>query len=530
MNGASGGGEAHVLAIDMGTGTAKVALVSASGRIAGAAMRPISVIQLPDGGTEHDPEEWWQAVTEAAREAIAEAALPPERVIAVRCATQWAVTVPVDAEGRALSNAISWMDTRGGPHVRRLVDGPVKVEGYSLRKLLRWIRLTGGAPVRSGIDGLGHMLFLKHERPEIYAAAEKLLEPSDYLNLRFTGRAAASYGSIYPCWLTDNRDVSAIDYDPVLVGWAGIDRAKLPDLLPMDAVVGTLLAEVASDLGLSEGTPVLSGLTDLQGAAIGAGAVTEGQGYFSIGTTSWLSCHVSRKKTDIRHQLGTMPSALPGRYMAVAEQGAAGRCLDFVKDNILYGSGPSDPPPPGNAFELLERRAAEVPPGSDGLIFTPWINGVQAPGEDTFTRSAFFNQSLRTTRAHYARATMEGVAYNLRWLRDHVERFANQRFESLNFIGGAAQSTVWSQILADVLDREVRAVAEPRFANAVGAGLSAFTALGRLDPASIPEAIEVKSSYRPDPAATGVHDAQFARFLELYKRNRRIYRRLNAAR
>ncbi len=262
-------------------------------------------------------------------------------------------------------------------------------------------------------------------------------------------------------------------------------------------------------------------------AAIGAGAIGPDRGYFSIGTTAWLSSHISKKKTDIRYQLATMPSALPGRWMVVAEQGAAGRCLEFVKDNILYGSGPGDPPPPEDAFEVLERRAAEAPAGSDGLIFTPWINGVQAPGEDTFTRSAFFNQSLRTTRAHYARAAMEGVSFNLRWLRDHVERFAKQRFEQLNFIGGAAQSAVWCQILADVLGREVRPVANPRFANAVGAAMSAFVALGRIEPEEIPATIELGATYSPERAAADLYDRHFARFMELYRRNRRIYRRLN---
>jgi xylulokinase len=524
-----GGGPDHVLAVDMGTGTAKVALVSADGRIAASALRPIDLIHVPGGGTEQDPEQWWSAVTAAAREAIAAAAIPPERVIAIRCATQWAVTVPVDAEGKAIANAISWLDARGGPHVRKVVEGPINVAGYAPRKLARWIRMTGGAPVRGGFDGLGHMLHLKHDRPEVYAAAEVLLEPSDYLNLRLTGRAAASYGSIYPVWLTDNRDANSVDYDPVLLRWTGIDREKLPDLLPMDAVVGPLLPEVAAELGLREGTPVLTGLTDLQGAAIGAGAVRPEDGYFSIGTTAWLSCHVPKKKTDIRHTLGTMPSAIPGRWMAVAEQGAAGRCLEFVKDNILYGSGPGDPPPPDDAFELLERRAAEVPPGSDGLIFTPWINGVGAPGEDPYTRSAFFNQSLRTTRAHYARAAMEGIALNLRWLRDHVEKFAGQRFELLNFIGGAAQSEVWCQILADVLGREVRPVANPRFANAVGSALSAFVALGRIEPEQIPGAIELAATYSPQPEAARVYDDRFDHFIELYRRNRKIYRKLNSS-
>lgn len=528
MTPAPGEASPHILAIDMGTGTAKAALVSPQGRIAAAAIREIETEQLPGGGAEQDPEQWWRMVVEAAREALEHSGLAPEKVVAVRCATQWAVTVPVDAEGRALASAISWMDTRGGPYVRELVDGPVKLAGYSVGKLPRWLRLTGGAPVLSGIDGLGHLLYFKNERPEVYAAAAAFLEPMDYLNLRLCGRCAASYGTIYPYWLTDNRDVSRVRYDRLLLRRAGIDRAKLPELVPVDAVLGTLTLTACEELGLRPQTRVLSGLSDAQAAAIGAGVVEERQGYVSIGTSSWLSCLVPRKKTDLRHLIATNPAALPGRHQVVAEQGAAGRCLEFVAHNILYGGDAGGPAPPPNLFELLDRQATGVPAGSNGLIFTPWLNGVNAPHEDPYTRSSFFNQSLHTTRAHYVRAVMEGVAYNLRWLKGAVERFAGCRFERLNLIGGAALSPTWCQILADVLGCDVGQVANPRYANAVGAALAGFTALGELNPQEIPAAVELTAIYKPDAAARHVHDRQFEHFLRLYRGNRRLYRRLNA--
>jgi xylulokinase len=511
----------------MGTGTAKAALVSRLGRIAACAIREIETQRLPEGGVEQDPEQWWRAVVAASREARERSGLAPESVVAVRCATQWAVTVPVDADGRALANAVSWMDTRGEPHVRRLVDGPFKLAGYSVAKLPRWLRLTGGAPVLSGIDGLGHILHFKHDRPEVYDAAAAFLEPMDYLNLRLCGRCAASYGTIYPYWVTDNRDVERVRYDPVLLRRAGIDRAKLPELVPVDAVLGRLSSSACEELGLGPGTRVLSGLADAQAATIGAGIVAEGSGYFSIGTSSWLSCLVPRKKTDLRHLLATEPAALPGRHQVVAEQGAAGRCLEFLKENVLYGDGADGPVPPADVYQLLDRQAASVPAGSEGLIFTPWLNGVNAPREDPFTRSAFFNQSLGTTRAHYARAVMEGVSYNLRWLKEAVESFAGRRFEQLNFVGGAALSSTWCQILADVLGCRVGQVANPRYANAVGAALAGFAALGELKTTEIPAAVGLAAVFHPDPADRRLHDRRFADFLRLYHANRKLHRRLN---
>jgi xylulokinase len=311
---------------------------------------------------------------------------------------------------------------------------------------------------------------------------------------------------------------------------AGVDRAKLPELVPVDAVLGPLRPDVAAELGLRPETPVLAGACDGPAATIGAGAVDDYQGYFYIGTTSWLSCHVPRKKTDLRRLLSTMPAVLPGRYMVMAEQGVAGRCLEFLKDALLYPRGEPGIEEPANVWEVLDAQGRSVGAGSDGLLFTPWINGVLAPVGDGTTRSAFFNQSLRTTRAHYVRAVMEGVAYNLRWLRGAVETFVGRPFPELRFIGGGALSDTWCRILADVLGCPIRQMENPRFANAVGGALAAFAALGEIRVDEIPGLVRTATVHRPDPANRETYDELFAEFLELYRRTKPIYRRLNGRR
>ncbi len=515
----------YVLAIDMGSSSAKVAVVSSAGDVVASALRQTTTKIIAAGAVEHDPEEWWRAVCDAAKEAIAVSRVPVQQIIAVACTTLWAVTVAVDEGGVAIGNAISWMDTRGAKYNRAIAGGWPRVQGYGLFKLLKWLRFTGGAPVQSGVDGLGHILFIKNERPEVYARTFKFLEPMDYLNLRLTGQLAASYATMFTYWLTDTRNPNKIDYVPELLAMTGVDRAKLPDLRPVNAVLGTIKPEVAADLGLSPSTRVVMGSCDGHAATLGAGAVRDYEGYFYVGTSSWMSCHVPAKKTDPLHMLTAMPAALPGRYMVSAEQGAAGRSLEFLKD-ILYPTGADSPI---DVYGDMNRLAAEVAPGSDGLIYTPWINGVLAPHEDASTRSAFFNQTARTTRGHYVRAVMEGVAYNLRWLKGHVEKFIGRRFEQLNFIGGGASSDLWCQIQADVLGCTVRQVANPRNANAVGAAMAAFAALGEIAVEEISPRVKIAAEYRPIEINRRIYDRQFREFLEFYKRNRAIYRRLNAA-
>jgi len=516
----------YVLAIDMGSSSVKATLVSQHGELAGTGLRNVDTLLLPGGGAEQDPEQWWKAAIEAAKSALAAAGIRPERIVAVACTTQWAVTVPVDEGGHAIWNALSWMDTRGGRYSRAAVDGWPKIEGYAVSKLLKWVRLTGAAPNHSGVDGFGHIQYFKHERPDVYARTYKFLEPMDYLNLRLTGRCAASYSTIFPYWLTDNRNPNRIAYHPGLLRAGGIERSKMPDLRPVDAVLGELKPEVAEELGLLPGTRVVMGSGDSHAATVGAGCVRDYDGYFCIGTTAWLSCHVPWKKTDVAHSLATMPAALPGRYIVSAEQGTAGRCLEFLKNNILFpvnGQKPAE----SDLYGILNAEAAQVEAGSGGLIFTPWINGVLAPREDHYTRSAFFNQTARTTRAHYVRAVMEGVAFNLRWLKGHVEKFVGRPFAQLNFIGGGATSEIWCQIQADILGCPVRRIANARSANAVGAALAAFSALGEIRVEEIAQIVQVAETYQPEERHRRVYDEQFREFLEFYRRMRPIYRRLN---
>jgi xylulokinase len=521
------GRERFVLAIDMGSTSLKAAVVSNEGEVAASALRSISTDLLPDGGAEQDPEAWWRAALDASKEALLGADVGAERIIAIACTTMWAVTVPVDRDGYAISPALTWMDTRGGPYARAIADGWPRVAGYNARKLARWVRLTAGAPTLSGVDGLGHVLFVKHARPDLYSRTYKFLEPMDYLNLRLTGRMAASAGTIFPYWLTDNRNPERVDYEPSLLRMARIDREKMPDLVPVNSVVGTLKREVARELGLRPETQVVTAATDSSAATIGAGSVRDYDGYFYVGTSSWLSCHVPWKKTDIFHTIFTMPAALRGKYMVGAEQGVAGRALDFLKDNLLFPKDDESCAAPDDVYGYLNRLAASVPPGSDRLVFTPWINGVLAPSEDPCTRSAFFNQSVRTTRAHYVRAVMEGVLFNIRWVRQHVEKFIGRRFEQLAFIGGAAVSDLWCAIAADILGIPVRQIANPRSANALGAAMSAFVALGEVAAEDIPSRIRIAAVYQPRPEYRRLYDDQYAAFLDFYKRTKRLYARMN---
>ena len=396
------------------------------------------------------------------------------------------------------------------------------VRGYGVVKLARWLRITAGIPAHSGKDSLAHILWLKHQEPETYRRAHVFLEPKDWLNARLTGRLAASFDSIALHWVTDNRYPGRIRYDSALLRMAGIEQSRLPELLAATDILGPLAAGPASELGVPAGIPVAAGTPDLQSAAIGAGATGDYQAHLYVGTSSWLSCHVPFKKTDLLHNIASLPSPIPRRYFAAGEQETAGAALTFLRDRVLCGNGP-----PAAAYREFDTMAGQAAPGSGGVIFTPWLYGERTPVEDRFVRGGFHDLSLSASRDDLVRAVFEGVALNTRWLLEAMERFTRHRLEPIRFIGGGARSDVWCQIFADVLGRTIEQVADPVNANARGAGLLAAVALGELTFGQLPDRIRVVRSYDPDPAHDGLYDGLFREFVGLYRRNRKAYARLN---
>lgn len=518
-----------ILAIDLGTSGPKVALVSTQGELLGSEFEPTHLHLLPHGGAEQSPHDWWQAITSASRRLLAKSPVAPDRIVGVCCTSQWSGTVAVDVAGEPLMNAVIWMDTRGAPHVRAISRGLVNIEGYGASKLMHWLQSTGGAPGHSGKDSLAHILYLKQERPEIYQATYKFLEPLDYLNLKLTGLFAASTCSITLHWVTDNRDIHHIDYDAGLLHMAGLDRAQLPDLkLPTD-VLGPLTPAAAQALGLPAGLPVVMGAPDVHTAAIGSGAVKDFSAHLYVGTSSWLIGHVPFKKCNIVQNMASLPSAIPGRYLLMNEQEVAGDALSFLRDNILY---PDDALrtelPPADLFMRLDQLAASVEAGSGKLIFTPWLYGERTPVENASLRGGFHNMSLRTTRAHMVRAVLEGVAFNSRWLLDAVEKFMGTSLPAINFIGGGAKSPLWCQIFADILQRPIRQMQSPLHANARGTAMLASVGLGLGNFDDLAEHIEVSHVYTPNAENRAIYDSLYNEFLQIYRCNKKIYGRLNA--
>ncbi len=505
--------------------------MSTQGTVVGWEFASVETVLFPDGGAEQDPQAWWRAFLRVAQRLLSQGLVAPQQIVAICCSTQGECTVPVDADGRPLMNAILWMDARGRKHLERITRGPLTVAGYHAPRLWRWIRLTGGAPSLSGKDPGAHMLYVKYEHPEIYARTYKFLNALDYLNLRLTGRFVATYDSILTSWVTDNRDAANVVYSQTLLRDCGIVPEKFPAIVKCTDVIGTLRPEVAAEIGLGNEVSVVAGAIDNSAAAIGSGAVRDYEAHLYIGTSSWLAAHVPFKKTDIVSSLASVPCAIPGRYLLTALQATAGGNLTFLRDKILYHKDEllQEENVP-DVYKIMDRIAERTPAGSHGVLYTPWIYGERAPAEDATVRAAIYNLSLENSREDIIRAVLEGVAFNTRWLLRPFEKFLRRSLERINIVGGGAASNVWCQIFADVLNRPVRQVKEPIQANVRGAAFIALVGLGILSYHDVAERTEYQHEYQPTAAHRALYDAYFQEFVTIYRQNKGIFRRLNGRR
>lgn len=516
----------YILSIDHGTSAMKVAIADTYGDIIAWDWEDTPIYLSPGGAAEQDPDEWWNALVKTTQRILSKNLVPVEDIVGVCVSSQWSGTVAVDEKGDHLFNAIIWMDSRGEPYIRRINEGIINISGYGILNILRFLRISGGAPAHAGKDPIAHILFLKNEHPAIYDVTYKFLEPKDYLNLRLTGEFAASYDSIMLHWVTDTRDINNVHYSPFMIKKMGVDQDKLPPLMSSVDILGPLMKDVAQEFGLKEGIPVIVGSPDLQTAVIGSGAVLDYEGHIYVGTSSWITCHVPYKKTDISHNMASVPSSIPGKYFIANEQETAGGCLRFLRDQIFHIDDPSRVGNP-EVYKEFDRLAERAPPGSQGLIFTPWLYGERTPIEDHTIRGGFHNMSLHVRKQDLVRAVFEGVVYNSRWLFELVEKFIKRKMDPINIIGGGAQSDIWCQIYADVLNRTIRRVRDPIMANARGSAFIAAVALGHCSFEDIPRLVQYSKTFLPNPDNRKLYDTLFKEFINLYKNNKAMSRRLN---
>lgn len=504
------------IGIDLGTSSVKVALVGEDRKIRGISYKKYGLKIGDNGLAEQDPEEWYNATVSEMAEVVSDNT--DLQIKGIGLTGQWSGTVPVDKNGNTLYSAIIWMDTRGKKIIEELTGGFPAISGYRIDKLIKWLRKTGGAPAHSGKDSIAHILYIKNYMPDVYERTFKFLEPKDYIAFRLTGEFKASWDNIVLLWVTDNRNPNNIFYDEGLLRLSRMDREKLPEIIKPTDKVGMLRNDLARDLNLKN-VAVISGCGDMHSSLIGAGAVNDYETLLYLGTSSWITAHVPFKKTDIFHNIASIPSGIPGKYLVAAEQENACNCMEFVSDILNIN---------GEKYKVIDDLAKKSIPGANGLIFLPWIFGERAPIEDPYVRGGFYNLSLSNKKEDMIRAVMEGVAMNSKWLLGVFEKFVSRKSEFIIMSGGGALSDVRVQIFANVLGRNVKVVDRPRDAGVKGAALLAAVGLGIFSFNDLSDIGRPYREFQYSRDENEKYEKTFREFLNYYRNNRKSMRTLNS--
>ncbi len=490
---------ALAIGIDVGSTNVKVVALAADGSLAAHRRRPLATNDRPPI-CEQDPEEIWDAVLSGVAECVAEATIDAPVVgvaplVTIGVTSQYSSTVPVGPGGTPAGPLVMWRDRRGTEACHELLGTPGLFE--------LWVERHGIPPIGGGL-GLAHLLHLSAEDP---GGQTRFVEVMDGITARLTGRVTATRHSMFTSQLCDNRspqDVSRA-YDPDLLAASGIDPARLPPLVAPDEPVGTVTADLAARLGVDPASNVAPGINDTGAVALATGAEKPRQGGViagaSIGTTSVLVTRMDHKAEDLDHEILTMPAPDIG-YLVMAENGLGGRVPEAMLA-LLDGADEMGE----TRFAGAEAALASTEPGAGGVLGLPWLDGSMAPSGSSTARGGFIGVSLSTTRAQLIRATFEGVAHNLAWLLRHVEAFIGAPVDEIRLTGGGAQVAGWPQIIADVLNRPVRVVAEPGLAAARSAALRARH-LGSGSDEWSPTPAATSASLQPNLEARGVHERQ----------------------
>ena len=486
----------YLLGIDLGTSGVKVLLLPSEGSADPVtATVPLSLSTPRAGWSEQEPEDWWQATSEAIRAALREAEVDSANIAAVAVSGQMHGATLLDDVGKIIRPCILWNDQRSGEECAWITDR------VGAERLLAAV----GNPALAGFTA-PKLLWLRKHEPENYARIHTVLLPKDYLNYRLTGRLCTEVSDASGTLLFD---VARRAWSEDIARELDIPLAWLPPVKQSTEVIGSVSADAAQQTGLPAGTPVVAGGADNACAAVGAGVVAPGHVLASVGTSGTLLAPTERPNVDPRGRLHTFCHVVPDTWYVMGVVLSAGGSLRWLGDVLV--TDPSEQSG-SDTYAAMMEQAETVPPGSEGLLFLPYLTGERTPHGDPFARGAFVGLSLRHGRAHLIRSVIEGVTFALADSAALI-RDLGIDLESVRMTGGGARSVLWRHILADTLRTRVMTTSGemgPAYGAAIIAGVGAgvFSSI----PVACDQLVAIASETAPDPEQT----EPYSRYHEIY--------------
>ncbi|MDI7247220.1 MAG: xylulokinase [Bacillota bacterium] len=494
-----------LLGIDIGTSGTKVIVMDEDGGIVASATEVYPLHTPRPNWAEQDPADWWAAAVGAIRRACERGGVEPADIGCVGLTGQMHGLVLLDEKDQVLRPAILWCDQRTMDECRWIIGAVGGAE--RLRELTCNPALTGFTAPK--------IVWVRDHEPDVYKKIRKVLLPKDYIRFMLTGEYATEVSDASGTLLFDVEDRR---WSHDVLGALGVSEDWLPRCYESPEVTGRVTEAAARETGLAEGTPVVGGGGDQAAGAVGSGIVKPGAISVTVGTSGVVFAYMDEPALDAEGRLHTFCHAVPGKWHAMGVTLGAGGSMRWFRDALCEAEVAVARCAGTDPYEIITAEAAHAEPGCEGLVFLPYVAGERTPYPDPNARGVFFGLSLRHTKAHMARAVMEGVAFSLRDCLELVKALGVSIGE-LRVSGGGARSTLWRQIIADVFGSPLVTL-EVTEGPAYGAALLAGVGAGVYR--SVPEACErtIKPAgvTEPELSGVGLYEEYYGLYRDLYPR------------
>lgn len=482
-----------LLGIDIGTSACKVAAFYPDGTVAAQSTKAYKVYYPRPGWAEQDPDEWYKAVCEAIREILN--IIPAEDIAGIGVDGQSWSCIPVDKNKNALARTPIWLDTRAQEECKVLCDTIGEDKIFSVCK----------NPVQANYT-TPKALWFKHNCPDVYNNAVSFLQCNSFIVYRLTDilsqDASQGYGHFF-------YDMAKGTYDEDLCRETGLDISKYPKIFQCCDIVGKVTEKASAETGLKAGTPVAAGGLDAACGTLGAGVINPGQTQEQGGQAGGMSICCDEPTGHKSLILGN--HVVPGRWLLQGGTTGGGGVMKWFSEQFGSSFGKD------NILKNIDGAAAEISPGSDGLVFLPYMSGERSPIWNPNAKGVFFGLSFDKTRAHTARSVMEGVAFSLRHNLDTAYS-AGASVGRLYAMGGSANSRVWTQIKSDITGLPID-VPGSDTATTLGAAILAGVGTGVYTDFSdaVSKTIKIRRTHLPNANTKAVYDKNYQTYLKLYE-------------
>ena len=529
----------YIIIYDFGTSSVKTCLFHIDSQIhliAGSTAE-YGLYISDDGGAEQDTEEWWAALCSTTRDVLKKSDVKPQEIEGMAFCSQMQGSVFVDKDGTALRRPMNYLDQKGCKEYKECMgSGIIKVSGCSLYKLLRNLRVNYAGST-SAKDPVWKYKWVENNEPDVYKRIYKWLDISEYLVARCTGRIVRTADTAFATFLYDTRKGKE-GWNKGLLKMYKVNPDHMPEIIDCTDKVGGLTQKAADDLGLAEGIPVFGGGGDTTFVNIGAGCTRPGDTHIYVGTSGWVSTFMDHQTVDIDAMITGVLSAKHGYFNYYAELETAGKCFEWVMEHIaldevgvyLSNTTVADDLESKykSLYDYLSDEISKVPPGANGVIFTPWLHGNRCPFEDSNAGGMFFNIRIENGKRDMIRAVLEGICYHLRWLLESSQKKVKTS-DTIRFVGGGALSPVTCQMLADITGRTIETVNNTQEVGAIGTALVVAAGIKGVDVLELSrQLVKPNHVYIPNSENKKVYERNYRVFKNLYKSNAAYYKQLNS--